>query len=140
MRKGALMTTFIKFLVLFFLISIASSILMSTFDVKFGVVNYWDVHGIFFLLFMAIFPRLTLLFSSVAFGGIFWWLGFFFCPRLLVAILATFAYWQTNPILVCITWLFVIGGESTEKVVIHRRIKRSKRYYHDPSDGPVIDV
>ena len=134
------MSTFIKFLLLFFLISLVSSFLMTTFDVKFGTVNYWNVRGVFFLIFIAIFPRLTLLFSSVPFGGLFWWLGLIFCPRLLVAILATFAYWQTNPILVCIAWLFVIGGESTEKVVIHRRVRKQKRYYHNPSDGPVIDV
>lgn len=134
------MKTFFKFLLLFFVLSVISSILMTGFNVKFGEVNYWDVRGVFFLIFISIFPRLTLLFSSVPFGGFFWWLGFFFCPRLLVAILATFAYWQTNPILVSIAWLLVLGGESTEKVVIHRRITMRNRYYHNPSEGQVIDV
>ena len=32
--------------------------------------DFWDVHGIWFIIFMFFFPRLTLLFSSVAFGGV----------------------------------------------------------------------
>ena len=77
--------------------------------------NFWDIHGILFILFMFFLPRLTLFLSSVAFGGIFWWIGFLFAPRLLVAILATSAYWETNTILVIVTWFWAIGGESTEK-------------------------
>lgn len=86
------------------------------------MVDFWDVHGIFFLVFMFFFPRLTLLFSSVAFGGILWWLGWFIAPRLLVAILATIAYWHINPILVIITWFWAFGGESFEKRGAHKRI------------------
>lgn len=78
--------------------------------------NFWDVHGLFFLVCIFFFPRLTLLFSSVAFGGLFWWLGFIFLPRLLVAILATQAYWETNPILVCGAWMWAVSGELVEKV------------------------
>ncbi|MBX3016541.1 MAG: hypothetical protein KF767_01530 [Bdellovibrionaceae bacterium] len=77
--------------------------------------DFWDVHGIWFIIFMFFFPRLTLLFSSVAFGGLFWWLGFIFTPRLLVAILATTAYWETNQILVVFTWFWALGLESAEK-------------------------
>lgn len=77
--------------------------------------DFWDVHGIWFIIFMFFFPRLTLLFSSVAFGGLFWWLGFIFTPRLLVAILATTAYWETNQILVVLTWFWALGLESAEK-------------------------
>jgi len=62
--------------------------------------DFWQAHGIFFVIFMFFFPRLTLLFSSVAAGGILWWLGWLVAPRLLVAILATTAYWHTNAILV----------------------------------------
>jgi len=68
---------------------------------------------------MFFFPRLTLLFSSVAFGGLFWWLGFIFAPRLLVAILATTAYWQTNTVLVVLTWIWAVGGESAEKKTVY---------------------
>ena len=77
--------------------------------------NFWDVHGVVFLICMFFFPRLTLLFSSVATGGVFWWLGWFFTPRLLVAILATTTYWPSNPALVIIAWFWAFGGESFEK-------------------------
>jgi hypothetical protein len=80
--------------------------------------NFWDVHGIWFVIFMCFFPRLTLLFSSVASGGLLWWLGFIFAPRLLVAILATNLYWHTNTILVVITWIWALSGESAEKTVV----------------------
>jgi hypothetical protein len=77
--------------------------------------GFWYHHGLLFILFLAFFPRLTLLFSSVAFGGPLWWLGWLVAPRLLVAILATGAYWRTNPVLVVITWIWAFGGESAEK-------------------------
>lgn len=85
--------------------------------------SFWDNHGIFFLIFITLFPRLTLLFSSVAFGGFFWWLGFIFAPRLLVAILATTAYWQTNPILVVISWFVALSGEAREKTFFRNRVR-----------------
>jgi len=78
-------------------------------------ISFWHVHGVFFIFFMFFFPRLTLLFSSVAFGGFFWWLGWFFAPRLLVAILATSAYWDSNTFLVILTWCWALSGESVEK-------------------------
>jgi len=79
------------------------------------LIGFWQVHGVLFLFFMCFFPRLTLLFSSVPFGGVFWWLGFFFAPRVLVAILATTNYWQTNPILIIFTWCWALSGETAEK-------------------------
>jgi hypothetical protein len=88
--------------------------------IPFGQINFWNRHGIFFLFFIAFFPRLTLLFSSVAFGGPFWWLGLLFAPRILVAVLATPAYWHTNPGLVIIAWLVAMGGESSEKMLIRK--------------------
>jgi len=115
------MKTIIRMLVLFAMLTIASTILINYFDIEFGNTNYWDVHGILFLIFISIFPRLTLLFSSVPFGGFFWWLGFIFAPRLLVAILATVGYWNTNKVLVIISWLLAIGGESSEKFFIINR-------------------
>jgi len=80
--------------------------------------NFWDVHGLWFIFFMFFFPRLTLFFSSVASGGLLWWLGFIFAPRLLVAILATSAYWDTNVILVVLTWIWALGGEGAEKSAV----------------------
>lgn len=107
------------------------------------MVNYWDNHGVFFLVFITVFPRLTLLFSSVAFGGFFWWIGFIFAPRVLVAILATLAYLQTNPILVIISWVVALSGESTEKYTLRKKVKVSQqrpRPAERMSDSEVIDV
>jgi len=80
--------------------------------------NFWEAHSILFLVFLFFFPRLTLLFSSVVTGGLLWWLGWIFAPRLLVAILATTAYWDTNPVLVTLSWFWAIGGESFEKKTV----------------------
>lgn len=77
--------------------------------------DFWAVHGIGFITCMCFFPRLTLLLSGVAYGGLLWWLGLIFAPRLLVAILATTAYWDTNTVLVIITWLWALSGEGAEK-------------------------
>ncbi|MFT5703066.1 MAG: hypothetical protein ACJAZX_000800 [Rickettsiales bacterium] len=76
---------------------------------------FWNDHGIFFIIFLFIFPRLTLLLSSVAFGGLFWWIGWLFMPRLLIAILATTYYWENNKILVIFSWIWALSGEAFEK-------------------------
>jgi hypothetical protein len=80
--------------------------------------NFWLVHGWIFLICIFFFPRLTLFFSSVVSGGFLWWLGFLFAPRLLVAILATSAYWTTNMLLVIFTWFWALGGETIEKAIV----------------------
>lgn len=108
-------TLLFKGLAVFFLLLVCTSVMMDIFKTEFGTVDFFDKHNIFFLFFITFFPRLTLLFSSVAFGGFFWWLGFFFCPRILVASLATVAYFHTNPILVVISWIVALGGETMEK-------------------------
>lgn len=100
---------------IFFVLIVATSVLVDLSTAEFGTVDFFQKHGFFFLVFITFFPRLTLLFSSVPFGGIIWWLGFFFCPRVLVAGLATFAYFHTNPILVVISWIVALGGETMEK-------------------------
>lgn len=84
------------------------------------MVNFWDVHGLLFVGCMFFFPRLTLFFSGVATGGLLWWAGFLFMPRLLVAILATSTYWETNTPLVVITWMWALMGEGTEKTAATR--------------------
>lgn len=109
------MTTLLRAIAVFILLIVATSIMMDVFKTEFGTINFWNVHGVFFLVFITFFPRLTLLFSSVAFGGVLWWLGFFFLPRVLVASLATVAYFHTNPILVTISWVIALGGEIFEK-------------------------
>jgi len=86
--------------------------------------NFWDVHGIVFVIFLFFFPRLTMLFAT-AWGGILWWIGWFFAPRLLVAILATTYYWHSNTLLVILTWFWAIGGEGAEKgAASHKSVRR----------------
>ncbi len=105
--------------------------------------NFWDHHGILFLVFITFFPRLTLLFSNVAFGGLFWWIGFIFAPRILVAVLATMAYMNSNPILVLISWIVALSGESTEKYTLRRRIRvvrPTSKKSPTLNDGEVLDV
>jgi hypothetical protein len=92
--------------------------------IQFGLVNYWNKHGVFLLIFLTIFPRLTLLFSSIPFGGFFWWMGLLFVPRVLVAILATLGYFKTNPFLVTMSWLIALGGEFFEKYGLGRNRSR----------------
>jgi hypothetical protein len=76
--------------------------------------DFWQHHGWLFLLGCAFFPRITtLFFSAVSFG--FWHiLGWIFAPHLLVAILATMFYWDTNPALVVFAWICAFGGTSSE--------------------------
>ena len=85
--------------------------------------GFWDVHGIIFLLSITLIPRFTLLVSIFFFnmvsGGIFWWLGFIFAPHLLVAILATSIYWDTNPVLCIISWFVALTGTGAEASIVN---------------------
>lgn len=119
-------------LAVFSVLLVATTLMIDIFKLQFGTVNFWDKHGFFFLISIAIFPRLTLLFSSVAFGGFIWWLGFFFCPRILVATLATVAYFHTNPVLVTLSWLIALGGEVFEKWGLGRGRFRVHTYRGSP--------
>ena len=132
---------FFQFLLIFLAIT-GAVLIASQFSVEFGDANFWDNHGLFFLFFIATFPRLTLLFSSVATGGILWWLGWLFAPRILVALLATISYWHQNPVLVVISWLVAIGGESSEKTVVLKRTPMGRRgaSYRPPQNADIIDV
>lgn len=117
------MNTIFKIAIVFLAITGATTLLMNTTNVEFGSSMFWQNHGVFFLIFITIFPRLTLLFSNVAFGGLLWWLGFFFAPRLLVAVLATLSYWENNPALVVIAWLVAISGETGEKSILNTQVR-----------------
>jgi hypothetical protein len=117
------MNTFFRLFIVFLTLLGAFTLATSLFDLEFGSDNYWGKHGVFFLLFITLFPRLTLLFSSVPFGGLFWWLGLIFAPRLTVAVLATLAYWEMNPVLVIISWVVAFSGESSEKVMVTRQVR-----------------
>ena len=87
--------------------------------------DFWQVHGILFLIFITFFPRLTMLFAVTVPFGFLAWLGWLFAPHLTVAILATQFYWQTNPILCIIAWFIALAGTGGEYKVVrisgHRR-------------------
>lgn len=117
-------TVFFKAAAIFFILIVATSVMMDSFQMNFGTTDFFQKHGFLFLIFITIFPRLTLIFSSVATGGFVWWLAFFFCPRVLVATLATVTYFHTNPVLVVISWLVALGGEVAEKWGIGGRRNR----------------
>ncbi len=120
------MGLFMRFFVCLFAITGAVTLASTLLGVRFDHFNYWDYHGFLFLVCISCFPRLTLLFSSVASGGWLWWLGWLFSPRLLVALLATLAYWNQNPFLVAAAWLVAFGGESSEKYVV---VEKSKTFW-----------
>lgn len=80
--------------------------------------DFWQIHGIFFLIFITFFPRLTMLFAVTVPFGIFAWIGWLFAPHLTVAILATQYYWQTNPILCILSWFVALAGTGGEAKVV----------------------
>ena len=91
-------------------------------------VNFWDTHSILFVVAMFFFPRLTMLFATTYGGGLLYWLGWLFAPRFTVAVIATMFYGSSNTLLVVLTWLWALGGESTEKGYASRS-RRSRGVY-----------
>jgi hypothetical protein len=110
-----------RFSLTLLILMLITSAIHHFYDTPFGSTDFFKNHGYFFLIFITIFPRLTLLFSSVPFGGFFWWLGLIFAPRILVATLGTMSYMKTNPFLVVVSWMIALGGEFLEKRTIGRR-------------------
>lgn len=89
--------------------------------------NFWQVHGVLFLLGLVVFPRITVfLFSNVIAGPLFW-IFFLLFPRLVIPILAAYHYWDTNPVLVVLSFLICLGGETGEKTVVKRKVVRRRR-------------
>ena len=90
--------------------------------------NFWDVHGMWFVFFMFCFPRLTMLCTGIfmSFMSPLFFIGWLILPRLTVAILATSIYWDTNPVVCVLSWLWAFSGESAEKKSV-----TSKREYSD---------
>jgi len=81
--------------------------------------NFWEVHTIFFIFFLLICPRLTMLFMGICFfpfpHPILFFFGWLLCPRLVIAILATSNYWNTNPVLCILAWIAALGTVSENK-------------------------
>lgn len=96
-----------------------------------GVINYWDNHNyaILQLLMWMAFPRISFWFMSTITGGVWFWVGVFFVPRIMVAFWATAMYWNTNPVLCGLAWLIAVAGTRGEtKTVVDKtsnlRIKK----------------
>lgn len=86
--------------------------------------DFWQDHGLIFVVCMFFFPRLTLFFAGLLGGSILWWLGFIFAPRVLVAVGATMLYWPTNPFLCILSWFWAISGETMEKAKVKRWVSQ----------------
>jgi hypothetical protein len=84
--------------------------------------QFSDNHWIFILLGWAFFPRMMFWFFSAMTGGVLFWLGVLFVPRIMVAFWATTYYWQTNPFLCMIAWFWAVPIESLEKRSIASRV------------------
>ncbi len=120
---ASVMRLLARFLVVFALVGLASLVAIQTFGIDFGSSSYWDAHGLLLLVGLALLPRLTLLLSSIATGGLLWWAGWLVAPRVLIASLATISYFESNPLLVVVAWLIALGGESSEKCWMGRRAR-----------------
>lgn len=78
-------------------------------------------HGVFFLIGLALFPRITLLlFAATPFGWLAW-LGWLFGPHFLVAVLSL-PFWHTHPLLVIVAWMMALAGTGGEGQVARSRI------------------
>lgn len=91
-----------------------------------GTVNFWDNHNYAFLqlLMWAFFPRISFWFMSAITGGLWFWVGVFFVPRVMVAFWATIMYWNTNPVICGIAWLLALGGTVGEAKTCSTKIGR----------------
>ena len=87
--------------------------------------NFWSHHSTIILIGFTLFPRLSLLFCNITFG-FFFWIGWCFLPRIMIAINATIYYADTNPILVILSWLIALSGESAEKTYGYKM--KNKKY------------
>ena len=89
--------------------------------------SFWEHHSILFVIAMFFFPRLTMLLATTYGGGLLYWIGWLFAPRFTVAVIATMFFGSTNTFLVVLTWLWALGGETTEKGCAGRRSSRRPR-------------
>lgn len=138
------MKTLYKILIIFLAITATTWLLYNFTEFQFGNTDYFDNHGWIFLICLTFFPRVALFFAAItqniAIGGLLWWLGYFFAPRFLVAIIATASYWHTNQILVIIAWLVALGGESSEKIMIYNKASKAPKRYSSGFDGKTFEA
>lgn len=62
-------------------------------------ISFWDVHGAWFCLFIALWPRLV------------------------IAFIGTALYWDTNPVLCSFVWVWAIISEHNS---IERRLRKKR--------------
>ena len=122
------MRTLTRLILVFVGLSFVVFAVRETTGVEFGRADYWDIHGFGLLIFATVLPRIALLLGGVIWGGWLAWLAWLFAPRLLIAVLATLSYWHQNPLLVVCAWLIALGGESSEKVVVYRRLNPRNKH------------
>ncbi len=91
--------------------------------------NYWEHHGILFLVGLTLFPRITVILFSGVTGGPIFWVFFLILPRLCIPILAAAHYWDTNPILVILAFIICLSGEGGEKRVVQKVVIRERREF-----------
>lgn len=76
-------------------------------------------HGIWFLIGLALVPRITLLFFAATPFGWLAWLGWVVAPHFLVAVLSL-PFWNSHPVLVIIAWLMAFLGTGGEAQTARR--------------------
>ena len=89
--------------------------------------NFWDMHGLLFLAGLTFFPRLTVLLFSHVTGGLLFWIFFLIFPRIVIPILAAYHYWDTNPVLVIVSFIICLSAETGEKAVVKKKAARRRR-------------
>ena len=109
------MNKYLIFTILFSLVALTGC---STDVVSVEGQSFWTNHGVFQLLGWVFFPRIMFIFFSVMTGGLGFWLGVLFVPRIMVAFWATTYYWHTNPLLCIMAWIFALSGETKEKTLV----------------------
>lgn len=95
------------------------------------VPDFWDYHGVGFIICLIFFPRITMLVvgtcgHTYAYPVLFW-LGWIFAPRFVIAILATTIYWDTNPVLCILAWMCAFGTGHAETNVANNYRKNRNR-------------
>ena len=95
-------------------------------------IDFFDAHTNDWLILigLTLFPRITLLFMGGPFSFLHW-IGWLICPHVLVAILATLKYWDTNPALCVAAWFVAVAGTGGEGKAAHRSTRWRRRRKED---------